>query len=55
MNLTLDSIKEYEIYFQSFNLPAFFDSYGDNIIQDAYEDLQTLINKLTKNEALSHL
>jgi hypothetical protein len=59
MNLTLDSIKEYEIYFQSFNFPdnliAFFDSYGDNIIQGAYEDLETLINKLTKNETLSHL
>jgi hypothetical protein len=57
--LTLDSIKEYEIYFQSFNFPdnliAFFDSYGDNIIQGAYEDLETLINKLTKNETLSHL
>ena len=59
MNMTLDSIKEYEIYFKSFNLPdnliAFFDSYGDTIIQGAYEGLETLINKLTKNETLSHL
>ena len=59
MNMTLNSIKEYEIYFKSFNLPdnliAFFDSYGDTIIQGAYEGLETLINKLTKNETLSHL
>ena len=59
MNMTLDSIKEYELYFQSFDFPdnliAFFDSYGDNIIQGAYEGLETLINKLTKNETLSHL
>ena len=59
MNMTLDSIKEYEAYFKSFSFPdnliAFFDSYGDNIIQGAYEGLETLINKLTKNETLTHL
>ena len=59
INMTLDSIKEYEIYFNSFQFPdnliAFFDNYGDNIIQGAYDGLETLINKLTKNETLSHL
>ena len=59
MNKTLDSIKEYEIYFKSFNFPdnliTFFDSYGDTIIRGAFDGLETLINKLTKNETLSHL
>ena len=59
LNLTLDSIKEYEVNFQSFKFPenliSFFDSYGDNKIQVAYEGLETLINKITKNETLTHL
>ena len=59
INMTLDSIKEYEIYFKSFNFPdnliTFFDSYGDTIIRGAFDGLETLINKLTKNETLSHL
>ena len=59
MNMTLDSIKEYEAYFKSFKLPEsllnFFDTYGDNIIQRAYDGLETLINIITKNETLDHL
>ena len=59
MNMTLDSIKEYESYFKSFKLPEnllnFFDTYGDNIIQRAYDGLETLINFITKNETLEHL
>jgi len=59
MNMTLDSIKEYETYFNSFKFPdnllAFFDSYRNTTIQRAYDDLEAFINKLTKNETLSHL
>ena len=59
MNMTLDSIKEYENYFKSFKLPEnliiFFETYGDTVIQRAYDDLETFINKLTKNETLTHL
>jgi hypothetical protein len=59
LNMTLDSIKEYENYFNTFKLPdnliAFLDSYGDTIIQSSYDGLEELINKITKNETLSHL
>jgi len=59
INITLDSIKEYEIYFKSFNfldkLVNFFDSYGDTIIRGAFDGLEKLINKLTKNETLNLL
>ena len=59
LNMTLDSINEYKNYFNTFKLPdnllAFFDSYGDTIIQSSYDGLEELINKITKNETLSHL
>ena len=59
INMTLDSIKEYEIYFKSFNFPDnlvnFFDSYGDTTIRGAFDGLETFINNLTKNETLSFL
>ena len=58
-NMTLESIKEYEIYINTFKLPdnliAFLDSYGDTIIQSSYDGLETLINKITRNETLSYL
>ena len=59
LNMTLDSIKEYEVYLNSFKFPdnliVFLDSYGDTIIQSSYDGLETLINKITKNVTQSNL
>ena len=47
MNETLNSIKEYNNHFNSFKIPEelikFLDTYGDNVIQRAYDGFETLI------------
>ena len=59
MNETLNSIKEYNNHFNSFKIPEeliqFLDTYGDNVIQRAYDGLETLVNKETKNMTLTYL
>ena len=59
MNETLNSIKEYNNHFNSFKIPEelikFLDTYGDNVIQRAYDGFETLINKETKNITLTNL
>ena len=59
MNNTIDSIKEYNDYFNSFKIPEelinFLNTYGDNVIQRAYDGIETYINKLTKNITLTNL
>ena len=59
MNETLNSINEYYTHFNSFKIPDqlinFLESYGDNILQRAYDGIETFINKETKNLTLTHL
>lgn len=59
MNVTLDSIKEYDNYFNSFKIPQdlinFINSYGTTFIQPAFEKIETLINKETKNLTKKYL
>ena len=53
MNVTLDSIKEYNTYFNSFKIPEelikYMETYGYNTIEPAYKGLEDLLNKETKN------
>ena len=59
MNITLDSIKEYDNYFNSFKVPQdlinFINNYGKTTIQPAYIPIETLLNKETKALTLKHL
>ena len=59
MNETLDSIEEYYTHFNSLKIPEQFinylETYGDNVIQKAYDGIETLVNKETKNITLNHL
>ena len=59
MNETLDSIKEYNTHFNSFKIPEqlinYLETYGDNVIQKAYDGIEALINKETKNITLNYL
>ena len=58
MNETIDSIENYTTYFNSFKLPeefiSFSDNYGDNVIQRAYDGLETLVNKETQNITMTN-
>ena len=59
MNITIDSIKNYTTHFNSFKFPealiSFLDNYGDSVVRRAYDGLETLINKETKNITMTHL
>ena len=59
MNETLNSINQYNTHFNSFKIPDqlinFFESYGDNTIQRAYDGIETFINTQTKNLTLTNL
>ena len=59
MKIILDSIEEYKTHFNSFKIPEelilFFETYGDNKIQPAYQGLEAYINKEIKNLTLQYL
>ena len=59
MNETLNSINEYNTYFNSFKIPEqlinYLESFGNSIIKKAYDGIETLINKETKNLTLTYL
>ena len=59
MNITLNSIEEYNNYFNTFKLPEelveYSLNYGNNIIKPSYERLETLINKETKFSTLNNI
>ena len=59
MNVTLDSINEYNNYFISFKIPEelikFLNSYGKSTIEPTYKGLENLLNKETKNLTIQFL
>ena len=59
MNVTLDSINEYNNYFNSFKIPEefikFLNSYGKSTIEPTYKGLENLLNKETKNLTIQFL
>ena len=59
MNDTLESIKEYNTFFNSFKIPDelinFLNNYGFNTIQPNYDGLEELLNKETKSITIQNL
>ena len=59
MNDTLESIKEYNTFFNSFKIPDelinFLNNYGFNTIQPNYKGLEELLNKETKSITIQNL
>ena len=59
MNITLDSIMEYNNHFKSFEIPreliTFVESYGNNEIKPIYHGIEYLLNKETKNATLQKI
>ena len=59
MNDTLESIKEYNTFFNSFKIPDklinFLNNYGFNIIQPNYKGIEELLNKETKSITIQNL
>ena len=59
MNITLNSIEEYNNFFNTFILPEqlveYTLNYGNNIIKPSYERLETLINKETKISTFNNI
>ena len=59
INYTLTSINEYKEHFNAFKISdeiiSYLNTYGKNIILPSYEQLKTLLNKVTKDKIFENL
>jgi len=59
INNTLKSINEYKVHFDKFEIPEelfnYLNNYGKNIIKPSYDNLEKLLNKVTKDLILTNL